>query len=231
MKKLSEAEQKLVNWIKSFGNLSLFTKNNQTYYRGILKNFPYLLDKAFPSRLKKNPKGKKQELLELARSGAKKPKTISKLYRCIISYTGPKSKMYDPKFTKQIKAIRPDWFNKDPNNPSAKKQELLDLAKSGADKPLSGTKMRNYIGIYTTKSQVCYDPEFTKKIKAIRPDWFISKSHTRKQELLELARSGAKKPTKRTTIGLALIRYINKRCYDPEFTKQIKTLRPDWFKS
>jgi group I intron endonuclease len=60
---------------------------------------------------------KKNLLLKLAKSGVKKPSReskntkIRKLANSLKSYTYTKSECYDPVFTKQIKSIRPDWFN------------------------------------------------------------------------------------------------------------------------
>jgi hypothetical protein len=231
IKKLFKAEQELVLWMKSFGSIDLFTKNNRTYYLGIRKNFLYLLDEAFPSRTKRSPNTKKQELLDLAKSGADKPKRTTKLRQTLFNYTKSSQLSYDPEFTKQIKTLRPDWFVGQSDLANTKKQELLDLAKSGADKPSQKTKLGKTLPNYTVESSGSYDPEFTKQIKTLRPDWFENTANTKKQELLELARSGADKPSQKTKLGQALCSYTieTQRCYDPEFTKKIKAIRPDWF--
>ena len=49
--------------------------------------------------------------------------------------------------------------------------------------------------------------------------------------LLEMARRGEDKPSQETKIGAALSRYTrkNRKCYDPDFDKQIRELAPKWF--
>jgi hypothetical protein len=78
-----------------------------------------------------------------------------------------------------------------PETPDEKKRRLLELAESGAAKPET-------------------------------PD-------EKKRRLLELAESGAAKPDKSDKLCAALIRYCGGGCYDDEFNKQIRALRPDWF--
>jgi hypothetical protein len=110
-----------------------------------------------------------------------------------------------------------------------KKQKLLMMAKTGQDRP---SKHKNELGValvgYTTgqnKKRGCYDAEFTKQITEIRPDWF-NKVASKKQEIIELAKTGQDRPTERNHhLGKALSRYLK----DPQFTRQLKKIRPDWF--
>jgi hypothetical protein len=55
---------------------------------------------------------KKQELLKLAKSGQKRPIARSWVGRGLIKYTLKSQNTYDHNFTKQIKKLRPDWFQK-----------------------------------------------------------------------------------------------------------------------
>jgi hypothetical protein len=54
-------------------------------------------------------------------------------------------------------------------------------------------------------------------------------SEEKKRRLLELAESGTKRPEKSDKLGIALTRYCNGGCYDYNFDKLIRGLRPDWF--
>jgi len=63
------------------------------------------------------------------------------------------------------------------------------------------------------------------------PPVFSDSSSKNKEELITLAKSGAKRPRQRTRLGQFLCNYTNKNktSYDPEFDKLIRSLRTDWF--
>jgi hypothetical protein len=69
------------------------------------------------------------------------------------------------------------------------------------------------------------------------PGWIdfveeLSSSAENKKLLLEMARNGEPRPScKLNKLGGCLVEYTNKNkgSYDPEFDKQIRKLRPDWF--
>ena len=66
-----------------------------------------------------------------------------------------------------------------------------------------------------------------------RPDWFEDTAQTKKYQLIEMAKNGEKRPTKKNcSLGGALVNYTyTKSCsYDPIFDQYIRELRPDWFK-
>ncbi|MCK9155110.1 MAG: helicase associated domain-containing protein [Paludibacteraceae bacterium] len=52
-----------------------------------------------------------------------------------------------------------------------------------------------------------------------------------KRVLIEMARKGLPRPSKRTEIGTALSTYtiLKSKCYDAEFSDKLKKLRSDWF--
>lgn len=56
-------------------------------------------------------------------------------------------------------------------------------------------------------------------------------SDYKKEALLALARNNENKPKPRSSLGMALSRYmcITSNCYDRQFTKEIKALVPHWF--
>jgi len=113
----------------------------------------------------------------------------------------------------------------------SKKQYLLELARSGGEKPKPKTKLAHCLISYMREKSVAYDPEFTKQIKKLRPDWFVDKSDLKKEQLLQMAKSGERRPRRGTPIEACLRNYTHhsSSSYDPQFTKQIKKLRPDWF--
>lgn len=238
---------------------------------------------------------KKQQLLQLATDGGDKPPRGSMLYNCLKKYMNPNSDVYDPEFKSQILLARPDWFVGRKDGSNRKKQELLKLAAEKSGKPsqrtvlgnafcrytnpnngcydnvfvkkiqklapdwlltitervdenkkellkaaISGSKkpkhLSNRLSFYTTKNSGCYDRKFDKQIRKLRPDWFMTnkaKAGQKKLEILKLASSGSKKPLQSHYLGNVLNKYTNKNsgCYDPKFDKQIRKLRPDWFKA
>jgi hypothetical protein len=181
---------------------------------------------------------KKQKLLEMARSGKRKPRiweASEKRYAAELSrYTYKQCLSYDLKFDIEIRKIRPDWFDT-LTVAEAKRQELLKMARDGDDRPNAGSKNLHIRRLgEALKAYVSRNHEFAVEIRRLRPDWF-GRAHDRvcknKQKLLELAKSGSKRPTNK--LGGAFITYTNKKvnlsCYDPEFYKEIYALRPDWF--
>ena len=112
---------------------------------------------------------KKQLLIDIAKSGAKKPYYKTKEASALGCYTNKSSKSYCLKFDKTMHKLRPDWFIK----PSDKnKQLLIEMANSGAKRPNNKkTKEGRALSTYTTKSNA-YCPIFNKTIRKLRPDWF-----------------------------------------------------------
>jgi superfamily II DNA or RNA helicase len=148
------------------------------------------------------------------------------------AYINKNSGSYDPEFDKQIRSLRPDWFE---NTARIRKAELLRLANRWEPKP--SNKFGRAIFRYTNKNSCCYDPEFDKQIRSLRPDWFEDTAMVMKSILLRLAGKDECKPKQHcddadeARYASRLSDYTNKnsRCYDPEFDKQIRSLRPDWF--
>ena len=183
---------------------------------------------------------KKEKLLKLAKTGAKRPSKKTQLGTALGRYTNKSSQCYDPVFDKEIIGLRPDWFE---NTADKNKKKLLELARSGTDRPnhrsdssTAERRLDSSLHSYIHKSSDCYDPIFDEEIHKLRPDWFMKQSDKIKNELLELAKSGAKRPSQNSKdettkkLGRALCRYIG--IYrDPVFDKKIRELRPDWFRS
>lgn len=199
-------------------------KNN---YRSVFKHFSI-----------QSPSFKKEELIELAKSGSKKPPKDSVLGRALRSYTYIEAKPYDPKFNKLIRKLRPDWFPKFRETSNKNKKEIIRLARKGADRP---NQKKSHLGRaltnYTNKTSSTYDSKFTQLIKKLRPDWFESAqkiTDQNKKEIIKIAKSGQDRPNqKKHPLGRPLCRYTQNSCkqYDPKFDKLIRKLRPDWFVS
>jgi hypothetical protein len=116
---------------------------------------------------------KKQLLLEMAGNGEPRPSQKTKIGRALSEYTKPSSIMYDAKFHKKMKKLKPDWFWSQTEVASQKKKELIRIAKNGEDRPSHDkTKLGQALSNYTRKSSPAYDPAFDKTIRKLRPDWF-----------------------------------------------------------
>ena len=183
---------------------------------------------------KRNPSSsdiKKAQLLEMARNGEKRPTEKHQLGPALCSYT-LKGKTFDPDFTKQIKAIAPNWFVSRSNIANTKKAQLLEIARNGDKRPSRKTPLGIAIRNYMRKGGN-FDEDFTKQIKEIAPHWFENTANTKKAQLLEMARNGDKKPHRETVPGTALHSYTTKGrdTFDEDFTKQIKEIAPHWFNS
>ncbi len=181
---------------------------------------------------KSSAQKKKEELIVLAKAGTKRPSTkTSSLGIALSNYTRNNRNTHDPEFDRLIRGLRPDWFE---NTADKNKQEMITLAKSGAARPSWKTALGRALKSYIDKNGGCYDAKFDRLIRSLRPDWFrvADSSAKKKQELISLAKSGAKRPIRKTALGMALNSYTSKSsdCYDPEFDKLIKSLIPDWFK-
>lgn len=131
----------------------------------------------------------------------------------------------------QIGEIKRDLFGETVRNSDGNKEMLLQLAKSGATRPSLKTNLGQALTWYTLECSNSYDQDFTEQIKKIAPSWFINTANIKKEELLELAKSGAIKPSYKTKLGNALSQYISKSnsSYDQEFAEQIKKIAPSWF--
>ena len=118
--------------------------------------------------------GNKKKLLEMASNGEAKPNQRKhKLGTALKSYTSNFSNSYDKAFTEEIKALRPDWFNKSTEN----KKQLLEMARNGESRP---NQRKHELGValtnYTRPSSDCCDKEFREELERLRPDWFPRKN-------------------------------------------------------
>ena len=117
-----------------------------------------------------------------------------------------------------------------------KKQKLVEMAKSGEDRPPYKSKLGQALSSYTLNSSKCYCPNFDKVIRKEVPSWFVSqeeKANQVKQKLIEIAKNEKPRPSQKTKLGRDLARATAKshESYDSNFAKIIKELRPDWFRS
>ena len=170
----------------------------------------------------------KDKLLKMAKDGLPRPNSSKdKLGQHLQNYL-----KWDVDFSKEIKEIGSHWFI---DTVEININNLLELAKiPNSKKPKLNTEMGNKLVEYTcSKKKNNYkpsQPEFDKKIRLLRPDWFEDKVAIRKDKILELAKNNGLKPTSKNEFK-TFFNYTNKnhKDYDAEFDKEIRLLRPDWF--
>jgi hypothetical protein len=175
-------------------------------------------------------KHKKSKLLTMARKKTSRPNQKTKLGMSLSSYTQKKSGCYDPEFDREVRRLAPHWFVTRSEMADQKKLKIIKIASKKLPKPSLKTEIGKAFCIYTLKTSDCYDPKFTKHIKKISPNWFVKTSDHNKRQLICMAGKKMLKPKINTKLGMRLYSYTKKtsRCYDAEFTKQIKRLMPNW---
>ncbi len=195
----------------------------------------------------------KQELLALATSGARRPRSANRrnnttvprhealLARKLYNYTVEgRGTCYDAAFHAKLRETRPDWFDR--NDADDKKALLLRMAAEGKPKPTRSSKdveekrMAMALYNYCYEASNVYDAAFVARLEALRPEWLRRVRNwddANKEQLRQLAKSGAPKPGWNTTMGRALRRVVKptSRRYSPEFAAEIQKLRPDWLES
>lgn len=141
----------------------------------------------------------------------------------------------------KVKNVRREIFKGLPElkallSPSARKKGLLkEMATKELPRPSQKTKIGRSLSEYTSPSNRSYDRDFHREMKRLRPDWFITQTEIasqKKKELIRMAENGENRPSHdKTKLGQALSNYTRKSSpvYDPEFDREIRTLRPDWF--
>lgn len=176
---------------------------------------------------------------ELIKKLDKKPSIYSKdpkesrLGRVLANYIGKFSNTYDPAFDEEIRKLKPNWFI---GTVAANKELIKKLNKrpNTESKDPEERKLGNVLAKYIRKKSGCYDPEFDKEIRRLKPDWFLDTAMINKQLIRRLnkrPRQSSKDPEEKRLSAL-LNSYITRthRGYDPIFDAEIRKLKPDWFK-
>lgn len=193
---------------------------------------------------------KKKRILEMAVSGAERPsvksknKEISNLGRALDYYAS--KKCIDTRFCELIRKTAPHWFISPQEKIVENKRNLIQIAKTGKDKPSKDfsnereKQLYRSFHKYVNKECPQYDEEFTKKIKEVAPTWLITardKVNQKKERLLQMAREGKDRPSpssKNKDVALMAIPlkdYTNKSkgSYDQKFVAALQEIAPDWF--
>lgn len=173
---------------------------------------------------------KKKSLLEMAERGEPRPSRKTKIGTSLCTYTMKSYKCYDPKFDREIRRLRPDWFVPTSEKVGEKKRLLLEMAAKGKPRPKYKTSLGQSFYSYIKKTSGCYDPTFVNQVKKIAPHWLLTGPEENKARFLDMAKR--KRPRPKRKIMMVLYRYVCKSayCYDPKFAREIKRLAPHWFR-
>ena len=183
-----------------------------------------------PDWFKRKTSPIKPVLIEMAMNGASRPPRNTREGRILGSFTRPSSPQCDEKFHLRLKQLRPDWFDKS----NEYKKELIKMAKNKEHRPSRHRPPKtlgNCLCNYTSRSGKSYDAEFDKKIRALAPSWF-EKTKNKKLQLMQIAELNQPRPKSKYPLYKALGHYtsVKSTSYDAKFDKEIRLLRPDWFK-
>jgi hypothetical protein len=176
-------------------------------------------------------KNTKSILLAIAECGSPRPHYATSLYIMLCSFTNKNNIQYDKDFNDKIRSTRPEWFVPRTRKSEVKKNKLLSLAKNKKPRPTHKDKLYRELCDYTNKNNTSYDEDFDKKIRKLRPDWFYTRSDIAKINKIKILNLKIK-PKRSNKLGIALKNYISKssQAYDPYFTRQVRILKPNWFK-
>ena len=115
----------------------------------------------------------RSQIMALVESGAPRPVENARLHRYINEVGNMNSGSYDFNFSRKLKKLRPDWFEKKKPTFTPGRLEILEIAKSGAEKPSTSTAIGKRLSGYLNSSKLDYDGNFDRLIRELRPDWFI----------------------------------------------------------
>jgi hypothetical protein len=234
---MAKANEPKPHWKSSLGGvLHSYTNPTQATYDPIFdKKIRELRPDWFVTKYDKAQE-KKNRLLAMALAGDPRPtKRGHPLGPTLNKYTNHGSGCYNSTFDKKIRELRPDWFVTKYDKAQEKKNRLLAMAKTDKPRPHRDSPLGEALHRYTAPKRDGYNPTFDKKIRELRPDWFINKydkAQKKKDQLLVMAKTDKPRPASRKhPLGGVLSQYTNLgRCsYDPIFDKKIRELRPDWF--
>lgn len=123
----------------------------------------------------------------------------------------------------------------------AVKQQLLDMAKAGEPRPYVKEWIGQKLSFMLCSSHKYHEAEFKNDLMRLRPDWFDRSSRPPrnkwepkvvKARVLQIAKSGGKRPTRNQEVGRYLSHMLcaSHRYYDPDLAAELSAIRPDWFK-
>jgi len=182
---------------------------------------------------------KKAALLALAK-GCARPHRKTRLGTALNNYTNRGRPSYDSELDMKIRVRQPQWFCHAAQF-SAKKRELLALAKGCARPHHKARGLGIAIVMYTSRGQPSYDAHFDRRIRARQPGWFVTPRDIvdrKKEELLSMPIGSPRPRRSADRLAAFLVGYARgiykrpgRRPYDPDFSSKLKERFPHWFES
>lgn len=191
----------------------------------------------FPDHKAQEIAASKMALLDMARTGKKRPKNETFLCKRLKRFISRDSRCYDNNFSIKIKRLAPEWFlYKTKKDIARSKKILIGMAKRGDKRPGQYTMIGRRFYSFYLSYRSGYDKSFALEIRRIAPQWFMDhkakKTSNCKKELLKMAKRGDKRPLSRTKLGSQFSGYVQKTGghYDELFSRKVRRLAPQWFR-
>jgi hypothetical protein len=90
-----------------------------------------------------------------------------------MTYTSTGSASYDEAFTREIRILRPDWFDNRAAALIDTRRKLLQMARNGEKRPRERSHDPEEVRLATAlKRAIMKDPKFKIEIQAANPGWF-----------------------------------------------------------
>ena len=145
----------------------------------------FSFDNKYPERVPSSQR--KAVLLEMAEKKLPRPKHTTTEGRMLSSFVTESSNSFDRDFSNRIRQIAPSWFpflNTERECLVVSKDKILQIAKSGDEKPSGKSRIGRKLRSLTFPSSDQYDPEFRKELNLLRPEWFNQEKEERRRVLL-----------------------------------------------
>ena len=118
-------------------------------------------------------------ILLLARTGGLKPHWNSYLGKALRNMTNKHNRSHAPEFVMELKAERPDWFEK---SSLRNKKALFQAAEAGKGRYDLDLSLRQAFDDYTNPKHGSWDASFALIMKGKVPTWFDRKNVGRKKK-------------------------------------------------
>lgn len=114
---------------------------------------------------------KKRIILKMAMECKEKPKQKTMLGNALIRYITKSYLTYDVEFDLEVKRLAPQWFMYF-ERCAEKRQEILEIARKGGERPNWKTELGICLIGSTSKSSCYYNLNFDVELRGLVPHWF-----------------------------------------------------------
>lgn len=194
------------------------------------KKFRDQIKKINPEWIEKKSDIKKNQLLRLAKKRKSRPNWNTPLGKFFADCIYRKDrKGFDKNLYEKLKKVRPNWFVSQHQLCEKKRQEILKLAKN---KKLSKKDIQKKIKTFVNyiQGKTRNDKDFVRKLKKIRPEFFVTRSQIAKQRKKEFFLL-VEKNIRPNWMKKHRNRFHAWMRTDKNFRNKFLKLKPSWYKS